>query len=172
MFARLTGVRKLFGRRQGISRCWMLSVPYVLISKPECVEVNWEISHLNDFGARNHEAPNASSALTTHFNYNTPLEVNVNDYGLLYLFSSLSTFLLMPRASHRFWGALTHVSTFISNLFRPMFRFLHIWVAVVNGANYITSNFGLLSPLLPALKDGEFVVTWLTNRPIWMNGCL
>ncbi|CRL07638.1 CLUMA_CG020602, isoform A [Clunio marinus] len=38
VFARLTGVRKLFGRRQGISRCWMLSVPYVMISKPECVE--------------------------------------------------------------------------------------------------------------------------------------
>jgi hypothetical protein len=41
VFARITGVRKLFGRRQGISRCWMLSMPYVLISKPECVEVNW-----------------------------------------------------------------------------------------------------------------------------------
>ena len=40
VFARITGVRKLFGRRQGISRCWMLSMPYVLISKPECVEVN------------------------------------------------------------------------------------------------------------------------------------
>ena len=40
VFARITGVRKLFGRRQGISRCWMLSTPYVLISKPECVEVN------------------------------------------------------------------------------------------------------------------------------------
>lgn len=41
VFARITGTRKLFGRRQGISRCWMLSMPYVLISKPECVEVNF-----------------------------------------------------------------------------------------------------------------------------------
>lgn len=43
LFARLNGVRILFGRRQGINRCWMLSTPYVLISKPECVEVNCEM---------------------------------------------------------------------------------------------------------------------------------
>lgn len=62
MFARLTGVRKLFGRRQGISRCWMLSTPYVLISKPECVEVIWETSDKIYFGAWNREPSRASKA--------------------------------------------------------------------------------------------------------------
>lgn len=55
VFARITGVRKLFGRRQGISRCWMLSTPYVLISKPECVEVNCAKQMISYFGAWTYE---------------------------------------------------------------------------------------------------------------------
>ncbi|KAG5672382.1 hypothetical protein PVAND_002514 [Polypedilum vanderplanki] len=38
IFSRITGIRKLFGRRQGISKGWFFGTPYVLISKSECVE--------------------------------------------------------------------------------------------------------------------------------------
>lgn len=41
MFSRITGIRKLFGRRQGISKAWIGTTPYVLVSKPEAVEVSF-----------------------------------------------------------------------------------------------------------------------------------
>lgn len=44
IFSRITGIRKLFGRRQGISKGWFFGTPYVLISKSECVEVMY-ITH-------------------------------------------------------------------------------------------------------------------------------
>lgn len=40
LFGRITGGRKLFGRRQGVSRIWNFSVPYIFVSKPEWVEVS------------------------------------------------------------------------------------------------------------------------------------
>ena len=40
MFSRITGIRKLFGRRQGISKAWIGTTPYVLVSKPSTVEVS------------------------------------------------------------------------------------------------------------------------------------
>lgn len=39
VFSRLTGLRKLFGRKQGLNKGWLFGTPYVMISKPECVEV-------------------------------------------------------------------------------------------------------------------------------------
>lgn len=41
MFSRVMGFPKLFGRRQGISKSWLFQTPYVLLSKPECVEVKY-----------------------------------------------------------------------------------------------------------------------------------
>ncbi|CAO1419719.1 unnamed protein product [Diamesa serratosioi] len=38
MFSRITGIRKLFGRRQGISKAWIGTTPYVLVSKASTVE--------------------------------------------------------------------------------------------------------------------------------------
>ena len=47
MFSRITGIRKLFGRRQGISKAWIGTTPYVLVSKPSAVEVSLYNNVLN-----------------------------------------------------------------------------------------------------------------------------
>uniref|UniRef100_A0A182TCP8 Cytochrome P450 n=1 Tax=Anopheles maculatus TaxID=74869 RepID=A0A182TCP8_9DIPT len=40
LFDRIIASRKMFGRRQGISRVWNGPIPYVLISKASAVEVS------------------------------------------------------------------------------------------------------------------------------------
>lgn len=91
MFARVTGIRKLFGRRQGISRCWMLSTPYVFISKPENVEVTLEISKRKIYsGTGNHKIIKCSDCVTNHI-HKVLSEVNVSDSCCGY-----STFLSSP----------------------------------------------------------------------------
>ena len=48
VFSRLTGLRKLFGRKQGLNKGWLFGTPYVMISKPECVEVKYEFGNILD----------------------------------------------------------------------------------------------------------------------------
>lgn len=43
MFSRITGIRKLFGCRQGINKAWIGTSPYVLVSNPSTVEVSYRI---------------------------------------------------------------------------------------------------------------------------------
>lgn len=88
VFARITGVRKLFGRRQGISRCWMLSTPYVMISKPECVEVieQYPIKLFRCREPWTSKRIKFNYCVTRWFGHSTLSEVNVNDYGNIFLF--------------------------------------------------------------------------------------
>lgn len=43
MFTRITGSRILYGRSKGISKAWIGTNPYVLVSKPSAVEVSYHV---------------------------------------------------------------------------------------------------------------------------------